>query len=139
MALLTGERDSDIIKLLGRWKRDTMMDYLHETSLSVFQRLAVTMFNNGHHTFLPTDTVLVNYSRLKLSLPSFYSHSTLCLTYGAGLVRRSKTLMVRPGEEKLWRSSSTLAINIFGSRQSESPKSFSWLSPTIKIWLATNQ
>ena len=60
MALLTGGCDSDIIKLLGRWKSDAMMDYLHETSLPVFQRLAVTMFNNGHHKFLPTDTVPIH-------------------------------------------------------------------------------
>ena len=60
MALLTSGCDSDIIKLLGRWKSDVMMDYLHETSLPVFQRLAVTMFNSGYHTFLSTDTVPVN-------------------------------------------------------------------------------
>ena len=49
--------DSDIIKLLGRWKSDTLMDYLHQQSLPVFRRLASLMFNNGHHTFLPAETV----------------------------------------------------------------------------------
>ena len=57
MALLSGGCDSDIIKLLGRWKSDAMMDYLHQQSLPVFRCLASLMFNNGHHTFLPAETV----------------------------------------------------------------------------------
>jgi len=57
MALLSGGCDRDIIKLLGRWKSDAMMDYLHEQSLPIFKRLSSLMFNNGHHSFLPTETV----------------------------------------------------------------------------------
>ena len=60
IALLTGGCNSDIIKLLGRWKSDAMMDCLHEKSIPVYQRLAVTMFNNGHHTFLPMDTLPIH-------------------------------------------------------------------------------
>ena len=57
MSLLSGGCDSDIIKLVGRWRSDAMMDYLHETSLPVFRKLASLMFNNGEHTFLPSETV----------------------------------------------------------------------------------
>ena len=57
MALLSGGCDSDIIKLLGRWKSDAMMDYLHQNSLPVFRRLATVMFNNGRHRFLPGESV----------------------------------------------------------------------------------
>ena len=57
MALLTGGVDHDVIKLLGCWKSDTMMDYLHQQSLPVFRRLASLMFNNGRHSFLPEETV----------------------------------------------------------------------------------
>ena len=57
MALLTGGVDHDIIKLLGRWKSDAMMDYLHQKSLPVFRRLASLMFDNGGHLFLPEETV----------------------------------------------------------------------------------
>ena len=57
MALLTGGVDHDVIKLLGRWKSDAMMDYLHQQSLPVFRRLASLMFDNGRHSFLPEETV----------------------------------------------------------------------------------
>ena len=57
MALLSGGCDSNIIKLLGRWKSDAMMDYLHEQSLPIFKKLATVMFNNGQHSFLPSETV----------------------------------------------------------------------------------
>ena len=57
MALLAGGCNGNIIKLLGRWKSDSMMDYLLEQSLPIAKRLASAMFNNGHHSFLPTETV----------------------------------------------------------------------------------
>ena len=57
MALLSGGCDSEIIKLLGCWKSDAMMDYLHQNSLPVFRRLATVMFNNGRHRFLPGESV----------------------------------------------------------------------------------
>ena len=57
MALLSGGCDSDIIKLVGRWRSDAMNDYLHEQSLPVFRNLARLMFNNGEHSFLPSETV----------------------------------------------------------------------------------
>ena len=60
MALMAGKCDDKIIKLLGRWRSNTMMDYcLHEQSLPIFKRLAGVMYtyNNGHHSFLPSETV----------------------------------------------------------------------------------
>ena len=57
MALMAGKCDDNIIKLLGRWRSDAMMDYLHEQSLPIFKRLAGVMYNNGHHSFLPSETV----------------------------------------------------------------------------------
>ena len=57
MALLSANCDSNVIKLLGRWKSDAMMDYLHEQSLPIFKRLATAMFNNGQHFFLPSEVV----------------------------------------------------------------------------------
>ena len=53
MALLQGGCDPSVIKLLARWKSDTMMQYLHQQSLPVFQNLAAKIFNNGTYTFLP--------------------------------------------------------------------------------------
>lgn len=36
-ALLTGGVNHKVIKLLGRWKSDAMMDYLHQQFLPVFR------------------------------------------------------------------------------------------------------
>ena len=60
MALLTGKCDNNIIKLLGRWRSDAMMEYLHAQSLPVIKRLASLMFNNGQHLFLPSEVVPIN-------------------------------------------------------------------------------
>lgn len=57
MALLAGQCDSSIIKLLARWHSDAMMDYLHQQSLPIFKRLATTMFNHGNYSFLPDEWV----------------------------------------------------------------------------------
>lgn len=57
MALLSSGCEAEVIKLLARWKSDAMMVYLHQQSLPIFKRLAVRMYNNGEHTFLPEDTV----------------------------------------------------------------------------------
>lgn len=57
MALLQGGCDPNVIKLLARWKSDTMMRYLHQQSLPVFQNLAAKMYNNGTYTFLPDEWV----------------------------------------------------------------------------------
>ena len=53
MALLQGGCDPNVIKLLARWKSDTMMRYLQQQSLLVFQNLAAKMFNNRTYMFLP--------------------------------------------------------------------------------------
>jgi hypothetical protein len=57
MALMCGNIDFDIIKLLGRWQSDAMLRYLHVQAQPVTQQLAVKMFNNGKYSFAPTDTV----------------------------------------------------------------------------------
>lgn len=57
MALLCANVDSDTIKLLGRWHSDAMIRYLHVQAQPIAQRLSTRMFNDGHYSFLPTDTV----------------------------------------------------------------------------------
>lgn len=57
MALLSGGCDSNIIKLLARWHSDAMMRYLHQQSLPIFKKLAVTMINNGTYSFLADEWV----------------------------------------------------------------------------------
>ena len=57
MALLTAGCDTNVIKILTRWRSDAMMRYLHQQSLPIFKQLAVKMFNNGTYSFLPLDWV----------------------------------------------------------------------------------
>ena len=58
MALLQGGCNPSVIKLLARWKRETMIKYLHQQSLLDFQNLPAKMFNNWTYTFLPDKWVL---------------------------------------------------------------------------------
>lgn len=57
MALLCANVDFDSIKLVGRWKSDTMVKYLHAQAQPIMQRLSARMFNNGQYSFLPTELV----------------------------------------------------------------------------------
>jgi len=60
MALLCGNVDFDLIKMLGHWHSDAMMRCLHLQAQPNMKRFAVAMFNDGQCTFLPEDTVPVN-------------------------------------------------------------------------------
>ena len=57
MALLCGEIDADLIKILGRWHSDAMMRYLHQQAQPIMRKFAKAMFNNGTYSFLPEETV----------------------------------------------------------------------------------
>lgn len=58
MALLCGGVDTDVIRLVGRWKSDAMFRYLHAQAAPLIQHLAPTMLANGAFTLLPgTDRV----------------------------------------------------------------------------------
>jgi hypothetical protein len=57
MALLCGNVDQDLIKLLGRWRSDAMMRYLFVQAEPIMKKFASAMFNNGAYSFLPGDTV----------------------------------------------------------------------------------
>lgn len=57
MALLCGNVDFNVIKMLGRWHSDAMLRYLHVQAQPIVQQLAVKMFNRGQYSFLPADTV----------------------------------------------------------------------------------
>ena len=59
MALLNSSVDSDVVKLLGRWHSDAMIQHLHQDADSVAKHLAVQMFNDGVCGFATTDAVPV--------------------------------------------------------------------------------
>lgn len=57
VALLCGNVDFNIVKMLGRWHSDAMSRCLGVQAQPIVQQLAVKMFNRGQRSFLPTDTV----------------------------------------------------------------------------------
>jgi hypothetical protein len=53
MALLCAAVDPDIIRLLGRWRSDEMLRYLHVQALPIVTPLATQMVQCGDYAFLP--------------------------------------------------------------------------------------
>ena len=53
MALLCGNVDTDVIKLVGRWKSDAIFRYLHAQALPIVSNLARTMVHHGAYRLLP--------------------------------------------------------------------------------------
>jgi hypothetical protein len=56
-ALLCAGIDTDVIKLVGRWKSDAMMTYLRVSTLAHSHNLAQNMLLHGGYTFAPEATV----------------------------------------------------------------------------------
>ena len=52
-ALLCANIDSNTIQLIGRWKSDAMLRYLHVSALPVMNRYASHMYSGGNYSFLP--------------------------------------------------------------------------------------
>jgi len=57
MSLLCAKVDTDIIRLVGRWKSDEMLRYLHVQALPHTARLAQDMVRHGSFTLLPHQTI----------------------------------------------------------------------------------
>ena len=57
MALLCGNIDTDVIKLIGRWKSDAIFRYLHAQALPVITNLSRTMLQHGAFRLLPGSNV----------------------------------------------------------------------------------
>jgi hypothetical protein len=53
MALLCGNVDRDVIRLVGRWKSDAMFRYLHSQALPLISGLAKTILHHGNFALLP--------------------------------------------------------------------------------------
>jgi hypothetical protein len=53
MALLCANVDPDRIQLLGRWRSDEMLHYLHVQAFPVVARLAASMLHHGHFSLIP--------------------------------------------------------------------------------------
>jgi hypothetical protein len=55
MALLCANIDTYRIRLLGRWRSDEMLRYLHVQAYPVIAHLAPAMLQHGHFTIIPND------------------------------------------------------------------------------------
>jgi len=55
MALLCGNVDTDRIRLLGRWRSDKMLRYLHVQAFPVVANIASTMLQHGNFTLIPNN------------------------------------------------------------------------------------
>jgi hypothetical protein len=53
MALLCADVDTDVIRLLGRWKSDQMFRYLFVQARPLVQRYAQRMHDEGDFTIFP--------------------------------------------------------------------------------------
>eukprot|EP00980_Cylindrotheca_fusiformis_P029345 scaffold23366_cov215-Cylindrotheca_fusiformis.AAC.1 len=57
MALLCANVDSDRIRLIGRWRSDTMLRYLHVQAAPFMHNFASRMVSGGHFSLLPNRDV----------------------------------------------------------------------------------
>lgn len=53
MALLCGHVDTDVIRLLGRWRSDEMMRYLHLQAEPIMRNFSAIMLQGGHFVLTP--------------------------------------------------------------------------------------
>jgi hypothetical protein len=58
MALLCADVDTDRIRLLGRWRSDEMLRYLHVQALPIMAPLANQMVQHGYYNLLPNPPTL---------------------------------------------------------------------------------
>jgi hypothetical protein len=52
MALLCAKVDTDTIRLLGRWRSDEMLRYLHVQTFPLVAPLAFQMLRHGHFSLM---------------------------------------------------------------------------------------
>ena len=56
-ALLFAEVDTDVIRLIGRWRSDEMLRYLHIQAAPLMQNYSRIMLNAGQYNLLPNHLV----------------------------------------------------------------------------------
>ena len=53
MALLCAEIDTNIVRMVGRWRSDEMLRYLHLQAYPRMRTFAAAMHNHGSFTLIP--------------------------------------------------------------------------------------
>ena len=59
-AMLCAGIDPNVTQLIGRWESNTMLRYLHVSTLAIANNYAKQMFDNGENNFFPTLLTPVN-------------------------------------------------------------------------------
>jgi hypothetical protein len=57
MALLCANVDTDVIRLIGRWRSDEMLRYLHVQAEPVMRNIAAKMLQQGNFVLHPNQAV----------------------------------------------------------------------------------
>ena len=57
MALLCAHVDHDTIRLIGRWRSDEMLRYLHVQACPIMHDFARRMVDGANYTMLPNNTI----------------------------------------------------------------------------------
>ena len=57
MALLCSGVDNDIIGLIGRWRSNEMLRYLHEQAEPIMRNFSKLMISHGNYNLLPHNEV----------------------------------------------------------------------------------
>ena len=57
MALLCHGTDDSLIRLLGRWRSDAMLRYLHLTAQPLMRKFSTQMLQGGDYTLIPSDSM----------------------------------------------------------------------------------
>jgi hypothetical protein len=70
MALLCGRVDTSIIQLVGRWRSDVMLRYLHLQAGSLINGMAATMLNAGAFQLTPGQEVPALAAHLLIEEPA---------------------------------------------------------------------
>ena len=60
MALLCSGVDHDITSLIGRWRSDKMMRYLHVQAEPIMRNFSKLMISQGNYNLLPHTDVTLN-------------------------------------------------------------------------------
>jgi hypothetical protein len=58
MALLCAQVDPDMIRLMGRWRSNEMLRYLHVQSFPLLEPLASQMLRHGQYTMMPNHPLI---------------------------------------------------------------------------------
>ena len=59
MALLCSGVDTDIINLIGRWRSDKMLPYLHVQAETIMRNYSKIMISHGNYNLLPHNEVTI--------------------------------------------------------------------------------